>query len=402
MKRFILFILLLGASIWLGLQIQKDSGYALFAYRLWTVEMPLWCALFLTIIAFGIFYALLRLISNTGSLRARFHNWATQRRHRRSRKKMNLGLIELAEGNWPSGEMKLVRAAKYSETPLINYLAAAYAAQEQKAYDRRDEYLRLAHQSAPSSEIAVGLVQAQLQLQHQQLEQALATLTHLRAIVPHHPYILKLLKELYLRLYDWKDLADLLPSLRKYKALSPSECDQLEQYVYQQWLSVKAPYMDLEALRAFWESIPRTLQRDTSLLQYYIPSLIKKGGLEEAEAMIREAMKKQWDSSLIYSYGLVATEDHAKQLASAEIWLKSKPHDSVLLLTLGRLCIQNQLWGKARSYLEYSLEIDPQPETCQVLGDLLMHLNEQEAAAKYYQRGLALAIEHDKTYPNIR
>jgi HemY protein len=176
----------------------------------------------------------------------------------------------------------------------------------------------------------------------------------------------------------------------------------LERKVYREWLCVKAPNLDADALRAFWDGIPRTLHRDPSLLQCYIPLLIKKSDMQCAEELIRDAMKKQWDSSLIYYYGLVTTEDHSKQLATAEIWLKSQPHDPVLLLTLGRLCIQNQLWGKARSYLEYSLEIDPKPETCQVLGDLLIHLNEQEAAAKYYQRGLALAIAHDKTHPNIR
>jgi HemY protein len=35
-----------------------------------------------------------------------------------------------------------------------------------------------------------------------------------------------------------------------------------------------------------------------------------------------------------------------------------------LLLTLGRLCLQNSLWGKARDYLENSLQVQRNPEAC--------------------------------------
>ena len=75
MKRLISLLLLLEISTWLGLQIAKDPGYALFSYRLWTVEMPLWSVLIILIVTFTLFYALLRLISHTGAIGRRLRAW---------------------------------------------------------------------------------------------------------------------------------------------------------------------------------------------------------------------------------------------------------------------------------------------------------------------------------------
>ena len=45
--------------------------------------------------------------------------------------------------------------------------------------------------------------------------------------------------------------------------------------------------------------------------------------------------------------------------AKAEKWLKRHPEDAQLLMTLGRLCREQQLWGKAESYLEAALAVEP-------------------------------------------
>ena len=41
---FIWLLIILIASVWLGLQIAEDPGLAFFSYKQWSVEMPLWFA----------------------------------------------------------------------------------------------------------------------------------------------------------------------------------------------------------------------------------------------------------------------------------------------------------------------------------------------------------------------
>jgi HemY protein len=64
-----------------------------------------------------------------------------------------------------------------------------------------------------------------------------------------------------------------------------------------------------------------------------------------------------------------------------------------LLLTLGRLCLQNRLWGKARDYLESSLRLQRSPETCAELARLLAQLGDTERSNLLFQEGLGLLDE---------
>ncbi|WP_442957724.1 heme biosynthesis protein HemY, partial [Polaromonas sp.] len=66
------------------------------------------------------------------------------------------------------------------------------------------------------------------------------------------------------------------------------------------------------------------------------------------------------------------------------------PKDADLLLTLGRLCVQNQLWGKAKEYFESSLVFQRHPETCAELARLLTQLGEVERSNRLFQEGLGL------------
>ena len=84
-------------------------------------------------------------------------------------------------------------------------------------HERRDAYIRLAHENMPSADVAVSLTQAELQLADHQLEQALATLRHLRSVAPKHTYVLRLLRRLYEQLGDWEHLRELIPELRRRK-----------------------------------------------------------------------------------------------------------------------------------------------------------------------------------------
>jgi HemY protein len=49
-----------------------------------------------------------------------------------------------------------------------------------------------------------------------------------------------------------------------------------------------------------------------------------------------------------------------------------------------------ELWGKARSYLESSLAMEPRPAAYALYGQLLRQLGEEDDAAAAFRSGLAL------------
>src|SRR3989338_642670 len=393
MKLLILFLSVLVLFVWLGLKIQNDPGYVLFAYDQWTIETPLWFVIAATVIFFILFYIILQFLIRLGNVATQFRTWAQQRRLRRAHERTSRCLMELAEGQWKLAEKNLLKAVQYTDMPLINYLSAARAAQELGEHERRDDYLHKAHLAMPSAEIAVGLTQAQLQFNHHQLEQALATLRRLHELSPKHIYILKLLQSIYLELRDYENLETLLPSLKKLKVLPGLEFDSLQQKTYIGLLKQAEKSHATEMVETVWQRIPKELQQEPSLLIVYAKHLMKEKKEVMAEQLIKEALKKHWNDDLVSLYGLVVGEHIDKQLSHAEQWLRFHGENPALLLCLGRLSIQNSLWGKARSYLETSLSFSPSAETYSVLAQLLEKMGEATQANQCYRKGLLLMTQ---------
>lgn len=393
MRRLFWILLVFILSVWIGLKIAKDPGYAIFGYQNWTVEMPLWFALLSFLIVILLLYLILRFFDSIDFSLYRLKNWRASRKKYKAYSKTNRGLIELIEGQWRNAELELSEGVSQSAAPLINYLAAAKAAHEQKAYDRRDTYLRKAHQLAPQADIAIGLTQAQLQFEQGQLEQAAATLEHLQRLAPKHPFVLKLLEKVYVRLSDWNGLIRILPSLKKAKLLTDEQLILFEENTYKEILRAAATKsLSLDSIQQAWKSIPSAMQKKPNIVYTYCKlSMPYSEASVEIEQIINKVIKKQWDTRLVYLYGILKTPDSKQQLAYAEAWLRQYGHQAVLLLTLGRLCARCHLWGKARSYFEDSLKLEANPETYMEYGKLLAELGELSQAAQNYRTGLELS-----------
>lgn len=389
MTRFVFFLIALIFAVWLGIHIQADPGYALFSYGHWSVEMPLWLAILILVLLFIIIHWLTRLCHFSSSVSGRVRMWSSKRRLRNAQHRTSQGLIDLSEGNWRRAEKNLVKAANDGDAPLINFLAAAKAAQEQGAYERRDNYLRKAHNMNPDAKIAVELTQAQLQIHHKQLEQALATLRHLRELSPKHSFVLKLLKSVYFELKDWKSLVELMPELRRAQVDDPLMLNDIEELAYSN-LFTEASLKEPETIDTLWNELPKNLKAKPAFISLYTEHLLRTQQNESAEKLIRESLKRDWDKDLVKLYGSIPDVDHKKQLFIAETWLKTNKGDHDLLLVLGRLSKLNQLWGKARSYFEASIAIKPSTEAYFELGQLFEQLNEVPMALDCYRKAAAL------------
>jgi HemY protein len=392
--------LALFAAVAITLLVKQDNGYVLIGYGNWTIEgsLALFCLAILALFLF--LYVAIRTVSRMWQMPERVAEWRRKRRRLKARQALTRGLLELAEGRWKVAERHLTRNVIQSETPLLNYLAAARAAQLQGEHTRRDDYLHLAHESMPSADVAVGLTQAELQLAHQQYEQALATLMHVRSLSPKHTYVLTLLKKLYENLGEWKKLEEMLPELRRRKLINESDYEALENRVYRERL--KQESTALESLVNYWQTIPKGIKQQQGMLIEYCNYMLALDAGSRVEPLIANALVREWNSELVSLYGQIELANPSHQLGLAEGWLQKHQEDPGLLLTLAKLSLQNKLWGKARSYLEASIGISPSAESYQQLGLLLERLGEDEAALGCFRAGLALEhTEPERALPPI-
>lgn len=379
--------ILAGAGI--GVVLSRDSGYVLLAFGNYTVEMSLALLLLFLGVVFTALYLGIRLLVRATQLPRDAQEWKQRRGSRLAQQAMTRGLLEMSEGNWRSAERHLVRFADRSETPLLNYLAAARAAQLQGAHDRRDGYVRLAHETMPSADVAVSLTQAELQLADQQLEQALATLKHLRSVAPRHTYVLRLLRRLYEQLGDWEHLRELLPELRRRRVEDEADLQHLEIRTHRALLEQAFLANDPHRLKMAWADVPRALREAPPVLGDYAGYLQETGQDDRAEQLLRAALRKNWDAGLVETYGLLETAEPGRQLSHMEKLLADHPDDPALLLTLGRLSLRAQLWGKARGYLEACIGRNGAPQAYRELGQLLERMHEPDKAIEVYRRGLS-------------
>jgi len=320
-----------------------------------------------------------------------YRRWIGRRRSQRSEKYLTQGLLSAHAGEWRRAESAFRKGAAYSRMPVLNYLQAAAAAQQQGQIQQRDLYLRLAHDLAGDDAAVVGLGEAELQLRQRQAEQAYATLKNLHGKGANRDYANLMLLKASAELQEWPGVLKTLELVRGTNLLPPEQIKAYQIAAYTGLLQHAGRNSEQSGLDAVWIGIPKKLRREIPILETYVQERLRGTDTRDCEVLLRHALKQHWDSALVRLYGLVQGDNNARQLAYAEQLLQDHARDPVLLLTIGRLCLRNSLWGKARSCLEESLSLQPGPEACQELATLLEQNGDPAGAAEYFRQGLKLA-----------
>ncbi|MBP9960692.1 MAG: heme biosynthesis protein HemY [Pseudomonas sp.] len=400
MKRvYLLTVVAIAVAALVGIGMAHHSGYVLISYgNFFRYESSVWATLAVLLGMWLLFLLVRYLLSVVFVSGGVVNPWSRRNRDRRTRLAIEQGQLDLAEGRWASAQRNLHRAAEAERQPLLYYLGAARAANELGRTEDCDNLLERALERQPQAELAIALSHAQLQTDRGDLDGALETLQAMHDRHPHSVQVLRQLQRLHRQRGDWSALIRLFPALRKEKALPAAELSELEQRAWGENLSLAArrendDQTGLQSLARAWEQLTSAQRQEPQLVLAYAEQLRQLGAEAQAEKALRTALKRQYESHLARLYGLVRGEDPVRQLQTAEGWLKLHPDDPSLLLTLGRLCLQNRLWGKARDYLESSLNLQRNPETCAELARLLAGLGDTERSNQLFQEGLVLLDE---------
>lgn len=377
-------------SVAVALLMLNDENNLYIVANDWLIGFKLSVAILILLMIYFLFSISFRLLMRLLNMSEHLHNWQITRRTTLAADTQQKALLELSRGHWRAAEREFIRHVKYSDTPLLGYLNAARAAQQQSAIERRDQYLQLAHESDSQAALSIGITQAEVYIAHHQFEQALAILRNLQVIEPKNTYIFDLLLKLYQELNDWNQLSKLIPQLRKYHVLSAPDVAALEFRVYKKLLG---NINNIAELGKTWQSMPKNLKDNVDFIYIYAKKLIESGQSDNAEPLLRTFLKKNWDENIVYLYSLLEVEPVAAQLATIEKLTEEHGKNPILLLSLGKVCMRNQLWGKARIYLESSIGAGPCTEAYQTLGSLLENMGDQEAALECYRKGMSLALK---------
>jgi HemY protein len=189
---------------------------------------------------------------------------------------------------------------------------------------------------------------------------------------------------------NWDQVLGLLPQLERRKVFDPSVLEQLRRNALVESLKRKAS--DAKSLREYWERLPAEERKHSRVAAAAAQCFIALGGYEEAQRIIEDSLHDTWDASLLPLYLEGVPRSARRHLERAEGWLREHPNEPLLLLALGQLCAQQELWGKARSYLEASLAIEPSHTACIQLAALIERTGKPEEANGIYRKALDLTL----------
>ena len=366
-----------------------NEGYALLVWPPYRVQISLNLLILLLLGGFVAVYSLSRLVARTMALpRA-----VQQFRARKSRERASQAIYDAVrlriEGRFGQALKQATAAYEAGEAPGLAALLAARAAHSLRDQNRYRFWLGKAAAHDNEVRLARVMTEAKLAVEERRFDEAAERIADLQAGGQRHIAALRLALRTAQAKGNWSEAVRVVRQLVKVKALTVEQADPVKRRAHQEGLRQRAG--DALALNAYWQDMPRDEQRDPRLVGELARALIASGDSAGAQKAIESQLVLGWDSTLADIYGRCEGGDIRARLIKAEEWLKREPRDPLLLLTLGRLCVQSQLWGKAESYLDASLAIAPGWEAHVELAHLAERISRTDDANRHYRAAAELS-----------
>jgi len=390
--RALLWVLgLFAVAVGLVIAARYNNGYVLVVLPPWRAELSLNLAIILALGVFLLAYVLARTVIVTATMPSRVRAFHKRRSESRARATFNEALINFFEGRFGRAEKAASAALKAGESPALSAMLAARAAHGMRAFATRDKYLARSSGADPEEDAMKLMAQAEMLLDERRYYDALDVL---RKLPEKHTAALRLELRAQQMAMNWERVLALIPQLEKRRVFERPVVAQLRRQAVIE--SIKRKAVDDKSLRDYWDRLSSEDRQDTRIAATAAQSFMALDVCEDAHRIVEEGLERQWDPALLAIYSECLGTDVRQQLERAEMWLEKHPRDAVLLLTLGRLCARQGLWGKARSYLEASLSIEPTHSAHLEIGRLLEREGKPAEAAAEYQKALEVTLEQLK------
>lgn len=389
MIRLLLLAIVLVGGLIVGTTFADQQGYVLISVAETTIEMSLTTlVLFIGALIAGCFLLAIvvkRILSVSNFTRG----WFSARHLRKARYNTFKGMIKLHEGEWKEAERLITKGGRHNDFPLLNYLAAAEAAQGRQHIEQRDAYLKLASEQ-PGSHLAVALTSAKLQMREEQYEFALATLQSVNVDYPHNPVLLDLLKDCYLALNEWQALKNIIHPLTKGNLITEQQALELEEKVECGILALIATNKGTTGLLDHWQSLPKKLKKHIPILVCLIRQLHNRKADSEAYILLRDNLKKRSDDRLIELLPTLNLPDYHPATVLLEDLARYYIRNPIIQSTLAQLYMRTQKWQPAREHFEAALAIREDMSDYAYLARVLDKQNRKQAAADISRKALTM------------
>lgn len=382
-------IILAAVAVGVALFARNSTGYVVIVSAPYRIELSLNLLVFLVFAGYFAFYLLARLVTTLVAIPARVRAYREERVRLRMRQSLSDALLAFFQGRYASAEKSAAAALLGDETKGVAAIIAARSAHELGRFNEREQFLDHAKGSTPELDQARLTTLADLLVSQGRYEEALAVLKDLSARDSRNLRLLRLRLQAEQALRQWDEMLVTLGALVKLGGIGPAEASAARRAAHLGNLGRKA--QDAAALTAYWKQLPSEIRLDPAVAATAARYFIALGGNNDAQTIIEQALEREWNSTLVALYGETAGTDALPQIERAEKWLRAHARDPALLLSLGKLCMKQGLWGKAQSYIEASLALEPTHDGHMTLAALMEKIGKPQEAVLHFRRSAELA-----------
>lgn len=396
MRSLFWLLLVFAAAVALVILGRVDAGYVLFVYPPYRVEVSM---LFFAVLALAVFVLLhvaVRLLGHALSLPAYVRGFRARRRRERANAALAAALQAYYEGRYARAEKEAGIAFENGSSPQLAALLAARAAHQMRDFERRERWLERSEAAGPELQAARLVTRAELALEDRDFRAARDALRGLHGAGPKHIASLRMLLRAERGAGAWEEVLRLATQLAKRDAISPALAEEYRVQATIELLNAVAG--DAVEFERRWRAVPSADRLHPRVAAVVARQATALGKATLAREAMEASLAAEWTPRLVALYGELPPElDPAQRQAEsrtrierAERWLRERSRDPQLLATLGRLCMQAELWGKARSFLEASLSFEESRTARLDLARLAERLGESADAEKQYRKAAEL------------
>ncbi|MGH8690107.1 MAG: hypothetical protein ACREUS_03670, partial [Burkholderiales bacterium] len=194
----------------------------------------------------------------------------------------------------------------------------------------------------------------------------------------------------------WDEVLRLAAQLSKRDAISPALAEEYKVQATVELLARSAD--DTGAFERRWRGIAAADRVQPRVAAAGARHATALGKAALARDIIENALAAEWAPQLVSLYGDLPdglnqeskVMEARARIERAERWLLERNRDAQLLATLGRLCGEAELWGKARSFLEASLSFEESRAARIALARLAERLGQADEAQRHFRKAAEL------------
>ncbi|KEQ00154.1 putative enzyme of heme biosynthesis [Snodgrassella alvi SCGC AB-598-J21] len=391
----VLFIVAVGVV--LGAKYYSGDVYIVVEQTLIRINLQLFIGLVLLTVV--LLYIFLRIVMGFVHLPGHWHHWRINHQRHQVETALNHAGLAYFEGRYQFAEREAERVLRNKQgqhSRALALLLAAHSADQMDDSTTRDRYLDEIAKLPEKQQLSRYLLLAQSALSQHNDQQARSALEAAAKINPNLTQLVKLQLRYDWEKHDAQGVLEAVDKLSRAGALSESEQNNYQYWAYRQLLAnVKEP----GELKSSLNLIPVD-ERESTLSANIAEKYLQLGMYTQALKWVKKYYPRTHDASLLPAFNqanqYLSSKEQQKNMVTVDKWLQQNPQAPDLLLLMGELSYQQQLWGKAKTYLEASLQASNNNVTRLLLAKVLEQSGQSEAAEQQRNEILATIGNNDE------